>query len=267
MAKIDKSQYSKAEWQKIREQRRESKPPPVLQTDSEKTVLCVKHGNKYKSEYANRLFNMVSRNTTQKFRFVCLTDDTQGLDKKIKDIKLPKDLSGWWCKPYMFSSELPVDGTILYLDLDLVISGSLDKLWDFSPNNWCIIRDFVRKMRPKWQKYNSSVIKFRKNELNFIWENFKKNRNTIQKKYLGDQDYLYAISETLPPTFWPDNWIMSYKWEIRHSKEINLKQPRGNRCFKKIEDVKPPKECSIAVFHGDPNPELVEDPWVKQNWR
>ena len=36
--------------------------------------------------------------------------------------------------------------------------------------------------------------------------------------------------------------------------------------FAQIEDVKPPAECCICVFHGDPNPHNCEDPWVEINW-
>ena len=36
---------------------------------------------------------------------------------------------------------------------------------------------------------------------------------------------------------------------------------------RKVYDVVPPKENSIMVFHGDPNPEICKDPWVVENWK
>ena len=278
MAKVDKSQYSKAEWQQIRQQRRDEKALKVEDpvrtapaaaantTDTKYHVLCVKHGNKYSAEYVNTLYRMVSRNCSLEFGFVCLTDDASGIDPNITTIPLPRDLKGWWAKPYMFSNDLGLDGVILYMDLDVVIAGNIDKLFTYSPHQWCIIRDFTRALRPNWQKYNSSVIRFQTGQLDHLWQDFKKHRIEYQRKFFGDQDWLYAKASP-NPQFWPESWILSWKWEIRKSKQFAPGGRRGSRQFKDVEDVVPRPECCVTVFHGDPNPELVEDPWVKHNWR
>jgi len=278
LAKIDKSQYSKAEWHKIREQRRFEKQQKqvklretVEQSEEPKPrtsyfVLCVKNGTKYSARYVNTLYNMVSRNCTLPFEFVCLTDDASGLEENIKTVPLPRQFRGWWAKPYMFSNKLGLKGTILYMDLDVVISGNIDKLFTYHEKDWCVIRDFTRKLRPGWKKYNSSVIRFKYNQLDHLWQDFEKNQNFYERKFHGDQDWLYHVASP-KPTLWPDEWIQSWKWEIRKSKQFAPGGTRGNRRFKEIEHVEPPPECSITVFHGDPNPELVEDPWVLNNWR
>ena len=54
-------------------------------------VVCVKWGNKYVSQYANVLKNMVRRHTTLPYEFHCITDDPKGLDPDINVIKLPSD--------------------------------------------------------------------------------------------------------------------------------------------------------------------------------
>lgn len=231
-------------------------------------VLCLKHGTKYSSEYVNRLYNMVKNNCTLDFDFVCLTDDPSGIDPNIVIRSLPKGFEGWWCKPYMFSDQLALKGTVLYMDLDVVIAENIDKLFNYKPNSWCIIRDFTRKMRPTWQKYNSSVIKFRAGEMNEFWLDFKNNQRAIQRKYHGDQDWLYDAAIKLKPAeLFPDNWIMSWKWEIRRSKDLQYGMPRGRRKLRTVEHVEPPKECCICVFHGDPNPDNCDDPWVVKNWK
>jgi len=68
-------------------------------------VVCLKHGTKYSSEYVNKLYSMVSRNLTIPFKFVCLTENSSGLDKNIEHIPLYLDprLTGWWYKPYFFN--------------------------------------------------------------------------------------------------------------------------------------------------------------------
>lgn len=286
MGKIDKSQYTKSQWKAIRERRRLDKqikregkrqtplPTQSISTPQEKTkqnvnldklyILCLKHGSKYSSEYVNRLYKMCKRNCSIDFEFVCLTEDPKDINENITIIPLPQGLEGWWCKPYIFSKDLPLDGTVLYMDLDVVLSGSIDKLFTFEPDRWCIIRDFTRRMRPQWQKYNSSVIRFNKGQLDHLWQEFSRNKLSHMRKHFGDQDFIYEMDKSAK--YWPDKWIMSWKWEIRKSREFAPGGRRGSRKLKNIEDVVPPEECCITVFHGDPNPDNCDDPWVKKNW-
>jgi len=280
LAKLDKSKYTKAEWQKIRNERRrqkhEPKPKPVVVQDvlpiqskeaSERKnyILCLKHGSKYDPDYVNRLYNMCKRHCTIPFEFVCLTEQTQGLDPDITTIALPGGLAGWWYKPYIFSEELGLNGTILYMDLDVVLSNNIDKLFVYSPGDWFIIRDFTRSMRAGWKKYNSSVIRFETGTLKHIWTKFKEKPQQVMRQFHGDQDWIYHIDKTAK--LWPDSWIRSWKWEIRKNREFDPKTQRGTRKLKYIEDVEPGPECCVCVFHGDPNPHLCDDPWVVDNWK
>jgi hypothetical protein len=230
-------------------------------------VLCLKHGTKYSAEYVNRLYNMVQRNCTLDVEFVCLTDDSKGIDPRIKILSLPTYLKGWWCKPYMFSNDLPLKGTVLYMDLDVVIAKNIDQLFTYYPQSWCTIRDFTRKMRPTWEKYNSSIVRFRTGTMDQFWENFKNNSDQIQKKFYGDQDWLFdATHIEKPAKLYPDEWIQSWKWEVRQNKDLN-RGARGSRQLRVIEHVTPGDECCVCVFHGDPNPENCLDPWVVNNWK
>jgi serine/threonine protein kinase len=80
----------------------------------------------------------------------------------------------------------------------------------------------------------------------------------------GDQDWIWQIAKSRIK-FWPDKWLQSYKWEIRDRSELT--HERGKRFFKQIKDVKMPNECSVCVFHGDPKPENILDPYVIDNWK
>lgn len=276
MAKIDKTKYTKQQWKKIKEERtsqknREKFESKLAQTfinsdDEKRYILCLKHGTKYSSEYVNKLYNMISRNISLSYEFVCLTDDVSGLNPNIKTLPLPKNLTGWWCKPYMFSKDLPLHGNILYLDLDVVIASNIDKLFTYNPSAWCTVRDFTRAMRPKWDRYNSSIIRFRHGQLSHVWETFEQNPNYYIRKFFGDQDLLYDITKGTA-SLYPDSWILSWKWEVRKNKEFKPGGIKGNKQFKTIEDVAPRPECCVTVFHGDPNPHNCQDPWVVDNWR
>jgi len=256
---------------KAREKLARSQPLPPLvnppSTDKKYYVLCLKHGTKYDAEYVNKLYNGVKRNCTLDYEFVCLTEDSRGIDPNVKIIDLPPGLSGWWNKPYIYSAELPIKGTILYLDLDVIISNNIDKLFTYQPGRWCTIRDFTRAMKPNWPKYNSSVVRFETGQLDYLWTKFRKDAKEIQRKYFGDQDYLFAETRTDQAFLYPDSWTQSWKWEVRKNREFAPGGTRGNRKLKVIEDVVPRVECCVCVFHGDPNPHNCEDPWVKENWK
>ena len=274
MAKIDKSKYTKEEWRALKEQRRLEKHGTTAKTVfdpnndySQIYILCLKHGTKYSSEYVNRLYNMCKRWCSLDFKFVCLTDNADQLNSDIMVLPIPSGLSGWWCKPYMYSKDLPIQGTILYMDLDVVLSSNIDKLITYQSNHWCTIRDFTRAMRPKWPRYNSSIVRFKTGELDFVWDNYIKNPVAIQRQFFGDQDYLYdATYKKKGAMLYPDSWVQSWKWEVRKSRLLELNKAKGTRKFQVVEDVVPRVECCVCVFHGDPNPHNCEDPWVKENW-
>ena len=227
-------------------------------------IVCLKHGTKYGVEYVNRLYSMCKRNSNVPFNFACITENTKGMSPEIVHIPLPSyNLSGWWFKPWVLSKELPLDGNILFLDLDLVIIKNIDNLWIHEPEKFCIIRDFNRYLIPTWPRFNSSAFRFQSKKYSYVWDNLVNNLDQI-KKFHGDQDWLYEQIKK-DYSFWPDQWIKSYKWEIRNRSEL-IKDEHGRR-FKTIADPKIERETSILVFHGEPNPHQVQDPIIVDNWR
>lgn len=98
------------------------------------TVVCVKWGKKYDSEYVLKLFRGVKRHLNQEHDFVCFTDDDKGL-RDVKGIMIRKftetGWTGWWNKATLFSSSSKLSGRVMFIDLDTVIVSSLDKLSTF----------------------------------------------------------------------------------------------------------------------------------------
>jgi hypothetical protein len=175
MAKVDKSQYTKEEWLAIKAERREAKSAKhVSQLPQDYYILCLKHGTKYSSEYVNKLYNMIKRNCTLDYKFACLTDDPMDLNPDIQVLDLPKGLPGWWNKPYMFSKDLPIKGTILYLDLDVVISSNVDKLLTWQPNHWCIVKDYTRAMRPYIKNTTALLLNLKQVNLTLFGKHIRK---------------------------------------------------------------------------------------------
>jgi hypothetical protein len=239
-------------------------PPPDYNTDKI-TVLCVKFGNKYGPDYVERLRNMVSRHMTGPYEFACLTDDPIPISG-VRTIfqRSAGYVKPWWHKVHMFDPNLNIAGRILYLDLDVVICGNLDKLVFNLGTDFMGIQDFNRKFHPNWQYLNSSVMSWIHGTQTDIWDRFVANPANAQRMH-GDQDWTWHVAKNRIK-FWPIEWIQSYKWEIRSREELVIRT--GKSGFKFVAtDLQVNPACSIAVFHGDPNPDVVPDPFVVDNWQ
>lgn len=229
------------------------------------TVLCVRYGNKYGKEYVERLRNMVSRHCTIPYEFVCLTDDPTPIDG-VKLIVRPHAgyQKPWWHKVHMFDPSLGIKGRILYFDLDVAIVSNIEKLVaGLNEKDFFGIRDFNRKFHPNWQILNSSVMSWEAGFHTDIWTVFC-DRKVEAMKLHGDQDWIYKIAKSRIK-FWPDEYIMSYKWEIRQRNEIQ--RIDGKFQFKTVRSPEIPAHCSVLVFHGDPKPEDIKDPIIVDNWQ
>jgi hypothetical protein len=236
---------------------------PISQKVEKVTVLCVKFGTRYGREYVERLRNMVSKHLTVPYEFVCLTDDQHPISGVRSIIQKPAGYSKlWWHKVHMFDPSLPISGKILYFDLDIVIHQNIDKLLISNSNQFLGIRDFNRKFYASWQYLNSSAMSWYAGHHSYIYENFKKDPASAMKLQ-GDQDWIWKTGKN-KISFWPDEWIQSYKWEIRSRDELKVRT--GIHGFKTLSNVEPSPGCCVAVFHGDPKPQDVQDKFVVDNW-
>lgn len=233
-------------------------------------VACLKHGTKYSSKYVNTLKNMVDRHLKIEHTFICFTEDPEGLDPSIEVIPLPEmGLSGpekaWWYKLKMFDPDLKLRGTLLFLDLDVVLISSIDKLFTYQPNKFCIIQDFFRAENPNHYIRNSSVFRLEIGSYPEVWNQFVMLKDQIVQTFDGDQDWI--TNQINDEVLWPRDWIISYRWELKK----RLGEDQG-QYLPYDEETTPPEECSILVFHGYPNPEEVTqtdkpDPLILRHWK
>lgn len=215
-------------------------------------VLCLRVGRKYPAEYVYKLKNMVERHLKQEHRFICLTDNVVQLPG-IDCMAAPIQIADSWCKIGLFAPNhrlMERGDKCLYLDLDVVITGSLDKLiegklekqkdeaGDFKPSKdlW-IVKD--------WRDpFNSSVMYWEHPQKSRIFGQFQQ---SDMERLRGDQN---LIAELMPDakTF-NSNDVLSYKF---------------SGCAKK--DEKP--KCKVVLFHGKPKMhELPDVNWIKEEWR
>ena len=109
--------------------------------------LCIKWGNKYSAEYVNNLRKMVQQNYTKRHKFICYTDDPDGIDKGITIRSIPKvdplHPDYWFgrenycwdrAKFLVLNSHhwLRTKGPFCYLDLDVVIQNNIDEIFELS---------------------------------------------------------------------------------------------------------------------------------------
>ena len=229
-------------------------------------VVCLKHGDKYGAEYVNILYSMIKRHTTIPIEFICFTENPKGIDPgvQIRPIPLHPDIKGWWYKPMFFNPGLNLNGPMLYMDLDIIIFKNIDHLFDYKPGEFCVLRDFNRCIQSNWDRMNSSIFRLHPGQHQNVYTEFMKDPKYHAARYHGDQDWLYANVKT-HFNFFPDEWIQSYKWEMRGRPEMSRASGKRNFATKGIPNILP--ETSIAVFHGDPNPKDCIDDWFRENWR
>lgn len=232
-------------------------------------VACLKHGTYYSADYVNILKNMVKRNTSFPIHFICFTEDPKGIDKEIEVLPLPNmGISGvnkaWWYKLKIFDKTLPYKGTVLFLDLDLVIVRSIDKLFEYHPGKFCIINDY--SVRPSSNVVrNSSVFRMEFGSYPHLWDQFVKHKEKIMNRLVGDQNWI--TEQITDDEIWPQDWVISYRWNYAGRTDAHP-SPKEFTADKKTHL---PAETSILVFHGPPKPHEVvsienPDPYIVKHW-
>jgi hypothetical protein len=250
--------------------------------NSLKTVICMKWGTLYPASYVNVLYHAVRRHISGDLRFVCLTDDAQGLDPAIDHFPIPDmGLSefdwkkGGWPKLSVFKKTLyDLSGRCLFLDLDSLITGPLDALFDH-PGDVVTI-----DTSPNWARLGghdapmagTGVFTFTIGQFPEIFDRFMADHSGMVAKYRIEQIYLQG---ELPPgalRFWPLDWVLSFKYHLRRPPLLGL-----------VQRPKPPlPDTRVVAFHGEPRPiDLVRPgiwgiaphlgqgrvPWAVNYWR
>lgn len=221
----------------------------------QKQVICMKWGTLYGADYVNKLYAMVRNQISGPLRFVCLTDDPADIRKEVEcfecpTLSLPGQKNPGWRKLTLYRSSenlFGLEGTWLYLDLDVVITDSLDPFFEYKPEkNFIVMQNWTQ---PGQGIGNTSVYRFKVGADEYLYDNLIKNYTNIFQQYRISQIY---ISKTIKEiTFWPDEWCVLFKvqcvpkWPMRFWQEPTF-----------------PKNTRVVAFPGVPNPsDAVEGRW------
>jgi hypothetical protein len=197
-------------------------------------VACVKTGTLYGPEYVNRLVAMLARHTTKPHEVVCLTDDPTGVTCRVLHLE-QQQLPGWWAKLDLFIPGLFTE-RVLYLDLDTVIRGNVDFLFEYD-GPLAMLRSFLPP-----SSHGSAVMSFAPVH-DYLYTDFTPD---LLELYHGDQDWISARAPAI------DCWQDLVPGAIGSYKVDGLADdPRG---------------FPLVCFHGEPKPHQV-DGWVRDAWR
>jgi hypothetical protein len=241
---------------------------PLLQLTVD--CACVIHGDYYDWVYVERLYNMLQVNSSHHINLHVFTEEHRPVpDHMIKHtltawpgIAGPK--RSWWYKMQLFNSD-HFSGQLFYLDLDTVIVGNIDWIWELNTTQFHAIHDFRRLWKPSWTGINSSLMVWNTDQLHWIWKEFyTQDINLLVKSFHGDQDFLSKMLVGTPGFCYLDNsLIKSWRWQAHDGGlDMNTRQYRTPGAGTVIDP-----DTSFLVFHGCPKPHEISEPVVQQRWQ
>jgi len=120
--------------------------------NGKRNVVCLKWGTLYSHEHVNWLHRGVQRNLAGPFSFICFTDDPEGIeagveDRSLDDLGIRKiPILSTWTKLALPHPEAGLEGTCLFIDLDVVIWDRIDEFLEF-PWEFCIIHNWIERRK------------------------------------------------------------------------------------------------------------------------
>ena len=203
-----------------------------------KQVVCISWGPKYGPPYVNRLYAGVARNLTPPFSFTCFTDTPEGLRPEVRaeplpplDVAMPTGTKGIWPKARLWGERLGgLAGPVLFMDLDLVVVGSLDDFFSYgAPGEVILARNPNTPMERLGQ---TSLFRFPVGKLLPLQERFLADPQAVADTFRFEQRY---VTREAPGgvRFWPSPWVRHFRVHCVRTFPLNYalppRLPRGAR--------------------------------------
>jgi len=217
---------------------------------SDLTVVCQlwgSWGEPMQAEYVARLKAGVERHFSAPHRFICMTDTPSRVPEGVE--MLPLGCKGWrWNlrKMALYAPENGLSGRILALDLDTIITGSLDDIASYR-GRFAVLEDFYDKGR-----CGGGVISFEAGTLSddlywpIVLDRFKVNALTR-----GSERKWYRAQ--MPGA---DFWQTMFPGQI-----VSFK-PKPSEMLSAV-----PDDARMVCFHGSPRPHESDVGWLNNFWR
>ncbi|MGB0903172.1 hypothetical protein [Halocynthiibacter sp.] len=216
------------------------------------TILCIKWGTAFDASEVNLLYRACRDNVPGELRFVCLTDNRDGLldgieAREIPDIGLAPaawKLPGVWRKLSLFSDEISDLGRVLFIDLDMMIVGDLQPFFDQVEGSrflnvgksWYPGKEGLEK------EVGTGVYSYDIGENAHVLTAFVQDMEGHMQNWQNEQDFVGAHADA--PSYWPEGLVLSFKRHLCHR--------YGKGLF--VAPSAPPASARIIAFHGNPRP-------------
>jgi len=242
--------------------------PVPVQITGPIDCACVIHGSAYGWEYVDKLYSMLTRHIRPGVKLHVYTERDRTVPEpyikhNLDDWNISGPKKSWWYKMQLFNSAHHA-GPLLYFDLDVVITRNIDWMWQLSLQNFWAVRDFKYLWRKTSHNINSSVMWWDTRVYDYIYQDFiKQDFSSVLKKYHGDQDYINDHVTLLQRRYFETTRVASWRWEALDGgydfTKRHYKQPGAGTL---ISD-----HNSVLIFHGQPKPDQVEDPYIIEHWK
>lgn len=196
-----------------------------------KQLICINWGTKYGAPFINRLYAMVARNITPPFTFTCFTDNREGLRPEIlcEDLppldveRMPVNSKGIWPKARLWGPKLGnLKGPVLFLDLDLVVVGSLDAFFEIGgPDDVMMTRNQTTPLERLGQ---TSLFRFPVGKLMPLQEKFRADPQKVADEYEFEQRF---VTRNAPggAKFFPRRFVLHFRQDCRRPFPLNYFLP------------------------------------------
>jgi len=199
-------------------------------------VICINWGRRYGPPYVNRLYAGVARNITPPFSFTCFTDNAEGMRPEVRceplpplEVAMPTGTKGIWPKARLWSARLGnLEGPVLFMDLDLVVTGSMDAFFEEgSPEDVILARNPNTPFEALGQ---TSLFRFPVGKLLPLQARFLADPQAVADAYQFEQRY---VTREAPGgvRFWPSGWVKHFRGDCARAFPLNFvlppKRPRG----------------------------------------
>lgn len=220
------------------------------------------YARQFTPEHVNILAAMIRRNYAKPHRFICVTDDSSGLDAAVETMPPPvtfAELSNpqgarfpsCYRRLWNFSREASVLGErILALDIDVVITADLTPLVERDD-------DFVSwtDARFGWHKVPGGIYLLRTGAYPEVWETFDPSSSPQIAARAGckgsDQAWMSYKLHPAKAAWTIDDGLYSMKWLPKAAP-----LPSGVRVVSTPGDLKPWSPVLQAMY-----------PWIRKHWR
>ena len=214
-----------------------------------KQVVCINWGDKYGPRYINRLYAMTARNLTPPFSVTCFTDSAEGVRPEVRCLPLPElgfeippTRRGVWLKSRLWGARLgDLEGPVLFMDLDLVIVGSLDPFFDYGePEEVILARN---PNVPLERLGQTSVFRFPVGKLKPLQDMLAADPVGIPRRYRFEQRF---VTREAPGgvRFWPRRWVRHFRQDCHRTPPLNY-----------VLEPRLPRDARIVIFPGRLSPE------------